>query len=355
MIQAQIPMYNYNIEIIKDVQAVMQNNPQGAVISKPVRYGFTTSAILAAIALKKTIMIVAPTNRIINETVFNTDGTAIKVYCNAECEKLKEELDKYPILHSLPILLPNCSECKLFGTCKLMAILHEDSPKVIGITYAKLEAILSSEGDIASKMRAKLFESVDIAMFDESHILSQPGLITVPVETQIPTVQEKYPALQEVIKRWGNLIANSKDSIAEISAKAQISRGQHLSITHSMSKIFRDPEQDDNIIRFKTPKLDICKVWIELKDLAISNEADRKTLMTLNDMASILINHMYAVSYVSTDEGKSGIIYISAGENSKKRAISSFMRSAKKGTQALFVSGSQYEPRPDFLVVYFFN
>jgi len=38
-------------------------------------------------------------------------------------------------------------------------------------------------------------------MFDESHMLSQPGLIAVPVDAYV-SVPEEYKKLQKVIDRW---------------------------------------------------------------------------------------------------------------------------------------------------------
>jgi hypothetical protein len=343
-------MLNYNQKIISDVMAVMQNHSQGAVISKPVRYGFTTSAILAASALGKSILIVVPTNRIIGETIRGTDGNAIQVYGNGECKKLKAQMKEYPILQNLPVLLPNCSKCLSYDSCKLMDLVKADKPKVICLTYAKLEALLKSEGGIASKMCTKIFELVDVIMFDESHILSQPGLIKIGVDTKV-TVPDEYPALKNLTSRWDGLIANSATNIAIIAAKAMEGKDQHLSIT-----MITDPLKGatqpkgtpalDSIIT--PPSLDIRKVWIELKDMAMSEDSDDITLITLKDMAAILTSDTYSVSYIPEDEGQTDKIYIMAGEKSKEIAISNLMQKVRKDTQVLFVSGSQYEPKPGF-------
>ena len=341
-IQSQIPFFEYNPKIIVDVMKVIQNNPQGSVVSKPVRYGFTTSAILAADALDKCILIVAPTNKIIKETVFNANGAAIRICGNAECMRLAEELEDNPILKSLPVMLPNCYKCKLYKNCKLVDLVREDNPKVIGVTYAKLEAILLSEGEKAREMRDKLFKSVDIVMFDESHILSQPALVTVPVGECAIAGLKGYPALQDIVSRWTALIADCSDSIKELLTKAdKDGANQHLSIW-KINKNVRASDEDD------VEEIDIQKVWIQLKELAVSHTVSDSILLTLNSMATILVNETYAVSYITENEGQSGKVYISAGENSKKRTVSHFMQKAKQSCQPLFVSGTQYEPTPGF-------
>ncbi len=149
----------------------------GAVTSKLVRYGFTTSAILAAQELGQRLLLVGSAYKILDETVFGTDNTAIKIRGNQECRQLQEEFKTNSLLRLIPALLPNCECCKYSKGCKMPEFRDSDGHfMAVGITYAKLQAIMSSQGERAMVVMEKLIKDLDLVLFDESHVLSHPGI-----------------------------------------------------------------------------------------------------------------------------------------------------------------------------------
>ena len=119
---------NINPDMIKAVDTLL--NGDSYMVSKPVRAGVTTSLIIAAEKKHKTMLYLAPTNKIIMETVVNAakmaniENLSIRVPANKECSQLQKEISNNKILQQLPLSLPNCSKCNNLIECRVKDILY---------------------------------------------------------------------------------------------------------------------------------------------------------------------------------------------------------------------------------------
>src|SRR5271157_867313 len=104
-------------------------------VSKPVRAGFTTSAVIACEQMKKRLLLVAPTRRILLETVNNASKGSVRIQANWECERYKDLIEKHKILIQLPMPLPDCGKCKNESQCELLEILRDPDPHTMALTY----------------------------------------------------------------------------------------------------------------------------------------------------------------------------------------------------------------------------
>ena len=84
MRQQTIEDYLYNPDIIKAAGKLLGSGSYA--VSKPVRAGFTTSAILAAQKAGLTVLFLAPTNAIIKDTVGKVarKDSSVRVPANIE-------------------------------------------------------------------------------------------------------------------------------------------------------------------------------------------------------------------------------------------------------------------------------
>jgi hypothetical protein len=113
-------------------------------VYKPTRSGFSTSAVIAAINSGKKILVIAPTNRILEETVRKASyGNSVHVLPNCFCLRRREQVKQDRFLTKLPFPLPKCEDCTRYSFCPVTEILSSDRP-VIGITYHKLESLMPS-------------------------------------------------------------------------------------------------------------------------------------------------------------------------------------------------------------------
>lgn len=117
----------YNPDIIKAAEKILHSD---YAISKPVRAGFTTSVIIAAHRAHIPILYLAPTNKIIKDTVKKAaeQGECIRVPANRECRRLQEQIKEFPFLKNLPLPLPDCDECPFAEDCDLLDIEKEPHP-----------------------------------------------------------------------------------------------------------------------------------------------------------------------------------------------------------------------------------
>ena len=80
-----------NRNLVENAKKIIQGG--SSKVYKPTRSGFTFSAVYAALELGKRMLVVSPTNRILNETIQSAaNGTAIKVPANSACPKIQEEI-----------------------------------------------------------------------------------------------------------------------------------------------------------------------------------------------------------------------------------------------------------------------
>lgn len=136
--QGRLSDLNCDQRLVKAAEEIIESG--SCAVSKPVRSGFTTSAIYACDKKGFRLLVLAPTRRILKETVSKaSNGNNIRIPSNNECQLIKPEIKKNPILAQLPFTLPNCRKCKASGGCEVREILRSEDFSTVGLTYAKLE------------------------------------------------------------------------------------------------------------------------------------------------------------------------------------------------------------------------
>jgi hypothetical protein len=330
--QTRLSDLTYDQRLVKAAEDIIESG--SCTVAKPVRAGFTTSAILACEKNGWHLLVLAPTNRILKETVSKASGTAIRVPGNSECQKLQQEISDNPVLKQLPLPLPECDLCELRNRCKLLEIIRVRDYSTAGLTYAKLEALMLSKGKRSEDVLKKL-AMAEVVLLDEAHIMSLPSATRVKIseKVKIPT---GYKALSGVLRTWRDLCQNL-DKIAQdlMSRAAQGHASQHLAQTVTNP---RQLEWD----RLKSS-------WGQLRDLATKQEAAQETVLRLRDIITILGSSEITVSYISEDEGRSGSIYISSGQDRLSRALNEFLQSHGRRAKHIYVSGTMIEAHEGYL------
>lgn len=330
--QTKFGELGYDKRLISKAEKIIGQGSCGVV--KVVRAGFTTSAILACERQNWKLLVLEPTKRILEETVKKaTSGNVVRVPGNHECPRLQEMMERYPVLKSLPMNLPDCDSCIEAGSCEVLEILRVDNFDTAGLTYAKLEALMSSKGTRAKEILAKLSKA-EVIIMDEAHTLCTPPAASVRA-LETPVIPKRYKFLNKICQNWQALCDKYEDNIKKISQKAeQTYAGQYLAEKH--------PNKDN--LSFN----DVDKAWKHLRLLAISNEVDESTVVMMKDIIEILSNEWITISYISEKGGTTGKVMISAESNSKTRGISEFLHKNARQARHIYVSGTLYEPRPDY-------
>jgi len=93
---------------------------------------------------------------------------------------------------------------------------------------------------------------------------------------------------------------------------------------------------------------DLDKAWKLLKALAISGDVDNPTVLMMKDIIEIMSSESITISYISEKGGTIGKVMISAQSNLKTRGIIEFLRKNARHARHIYVSGTLYEPRPDY-------
>ncbi len=303
-------------------------------VSKPIRAGFTSSAIMACEMNGRRILVLEPTGRILKETMLKATGNkAVRVPGNQECPMNQKEIQDYPILTQIPLGLEDCSACPALSYCPVLEILRADDYDTAGLTYSKLEALMLSKSKTAKKILVKL-SSAEVILMDEAHIISLPSLVSISpfVSLEIPI---RYRTLNKVHLRWHDLCQTRAEVIKDVMLRAaQGHTGQHL------SRPFLNPDP--------LPWSLLKKAWGELRSLAKSGEMGDKEILLLRDMITILGSFQEAVTYISADEGESGAVYITSGQGQSFRALREFLQHHVRQAKHIYASGTLFELRPEF-------
>ena len=193
----------YLLQIVKALKILLSATPEDILdVRKETRSGYTTSAILAALFLKKKILIVEPTNEIIEKTVRAAVEIYVKITADDDlmvrpipsneqaCEKVEND---DPDIH-MHQFSPKCEECsaKIYRPgagqkdyplfldfddyyCVVKTMMQEKEacgkahrayePDIITITYAKMEYLIY--GGYKNEFYNGLLESRDIILWDE--------------------------------------------------------------------------------------------------------------------------------------------------------------------------------------------
>ena len=302
-------------------------------VCKPIRAGMTTSTVLACERRGWTLLALAPTRRILTETVSKASSNAVRIPGNSECPLIEPDLKKNPILRQLPLTLPNCHKCNASDWCEVLAILRAENPSVMALTYAKLEAIMLSRGKTAKEILAKISRA-EVVMMDEAHVLSLPPAVSVHAFASLK-IPDRHKALTRVYLKWLDFCQSHVQDIQELMERAEEGHvAQHLS-----KSIF-----NTSFLEWKELK----KAWAQLRKLAIAHELPDAEILMLRDIITILSTSQISIGYISENEGESGSIYVSAGQVRQYRALNEFLVRYVDHAKILFVSGTLFEPRPGY-------
>ena len=302
-------------------------------VSKSIRAGMTTSTVMACERRGWTLLVLAPTRRILQETVAKASSGAVRIPGNSECPLIEPDLKKNPILRQLPLALPDCQKCKNSEWCEVLAILRAEDPGVMGLTYAKIEALMLSHGKMAKKILTTISRA-DVVMLDEGHLLSLPSAVSVRTFASLK-FPAKYAALVRVYQRWLDFCQSHVQEIQELMERAE---GGHASQHLSKSLL--------NLKKLEWKELK--KAWQQLRKLAVAHELPNDEILMLRDIITILSTSQISIGYISEDEGESGGVYVSAGQVRQWRALNEFLTKCVDNAKVLFVSGTLFEPRPGY-------
>lgn len=168
-------------------------------VVKTTRAGFTTNCILSALIKNKKILLVAPTNKILYDTVLNSYNLYVKITGDFKkyirpipnnrdgCSCVMNKIKSYPQLNILPyISSEDCATCTKYNNfklslpklpisstyshCIIKTMLSEQeyspeySPDVLTITYDKFATLGKNKKSLLFK---ELISKVDIIVFDE--------------------------------------------------------------------------------------------------------------------------------------------------------------------------------------------
>lgn len=191
--QTAIPSGQYSLSIyktyqdarIKECKKVFNQSKRHRCVQvfKVPRAGMTTSMVIALLQAGKKVLILEPTNEIINTTLYRNlkryEIETVRVPSNKYCPINQERIKENPLLGNLPYLyLPQkCSECYFFKGCPLTEILRTDSPMVIASTYDKIHSLMMSESTFNNTMSAQILAkmlALDYIILDEAHVLARP-------------------------------------------------------------------------------------------------------------------------------------------------------------------------------------
>ena len=307
----------------------------GAVaVSKSVRAGLTTSSILAAGEMGKRILCIAPTTRILNETVgAASGGRAVRVPGNHECVVLAEEIAEFPILKELPLSLPDCEKCPGNGGCSITEILRRPDFGAASLTYAKVQALMLAESKVAKRIRGAL-QKADFVLLDEAHVLGFGSVPSVPVGP-LPEVPPEFKSLEKIRALWVDLLALHAAKVEELEEEATAGpSSRHLS---------RHADVPDSL-GWKA----IRAAWSELRKLAKAGEMERGEILLLRDAIEILSFPWAVVHFVTEDEGRAGRVWVSGSRGRGERALSRFLQSVVPYAGHIFASGTLIEPHEGY-------
>ena len=178
MMQGKITDFSCDQRRVRAAEEIIESG--SCAVSKPIRAGMTTSTVMACEQRGWPLLVLAPTRRILQETVAKASSGAVRIPGNSECPLIEPDLKKNPILRQLPLNLPDCRKCSASERCEVLAILRADDPSVMALTYAKLEALMLSRGKTAKDVLAKISRA-EVVMMDEGHVFSLPPDVSVSV------------------------------------------------------------------------------------------------------------------------------------------------------------------------------
>jgi len=316
--------------LIDAVKAIIDKG--SCAVSKPVRGGFTTSCVIACKERNERLLILAPTSRILKETVSNASAGNIRIPGNIECPLIKESVRYNQILAKLPLFLPNCDECNASDWCYVREIHRAKDFLTVSLTYAKLEALMVSVGPTASEIRRKI-STADVVFLDESHQLSLPNLVKVKIFQPL-TVPSKYRSLQNVYRDWITFCKYNSDFEYYLKEHAKDGySSQNLSI----------PITNPNALTYVRQK----KAWGQLRQIAEEKTMADEDILSMRDIIIILSATELTIGFISAAPNED-VIYLMTGQSRQYQALKEFLTKRVFHAKHLYVSGTLFEPHPGY-------
>lgn len=330
MRQQTIEDYLYNPDIIKAAGKLLGSGSYA--VSKPVRAGFTTSAILAAQRAGLTVLFLAPTNAIIKDTVGKVarKDSSVRVPANIECQILKEKAAIHPLLRYVPLPLPDCHDCPHRPSCTVLDIIKMDDPGLICMTYSKLAAIQHSSSSDSKEVLNKLSKQAVIIM-DEAHTLSRAGEIAVEAGRQLE-IPPGYPRLQGIYNKWLDFNESYAADIQELLDKSDNFAGKYLAKKLSIVAIQCSDEKPE--------------AWRELRDIACNDGMNQDDLTAMLNIVALMNSLSITLQFQHEDDKKS--VLVTAGRSEQAESIKDFLQDYGARADHIYVSGTLYEPHPGY-------
>lgn len=320
----------YNKEIIKAVGELLESGSYA--VSKPVRAGFTTSAIIAAQRAGISVLFLAPTNAILKETVKKVAkvDASVRIPANIECQILQEKARNHPLLRSVPLVLPDCRDCPYKASCTVIDILKADKPILICLTYSKLAAIWKSNSLDSRQVMKKLGEQFVIIM-DEAHTISRAGEIAVEAGRQLE-IPAGYPKSQKIYNNWLDFNKLHESDMKELLDRSDNYASKYLAKPLKIAAIQCSDEKPE--------------AWRELRDIAINDGMNQADLTAMLNIIALMNSEAITLQFLHKDDKKS--ILVTSGRSELADCLKEFLQDYGAKANHIYVSGTLYEPHPGF-------
>jgi hypothetical protein len=307
-------------------------------VCKPTRSGFTTSAVIAAERRGLKTLVVAPTRKILTETVRGTVVEAGGIPCDIpghnQCKFIREMIDKDPLLAELPLIFTDrCEGCEDYDKCPITEIERTEEFTTATITYSKLESLMLSSSDSSEFIKERL-NDVKLVILDEAHLLSFPSLPQVDFDKYV-AIPERYGTLRFVYDKWRELVNENRDQAMQIEFETE-QNPQHYTGFSVPTHYF--PEWHD-----------LSKMWGELIHLAenrASYEISDDSIRSLRDIIAIMSGRTATISYLMKKDAGRMVVTGSQGRN--YYALRQFLTEVVPNAKVIFVSGTLVERRDGF-------
>jgi hypothetical protein len=319
-------------------------------VCKTPRSGFTTTAIKEAHRNGHKVLIVSPTKRILDDTVRNTVEEIGGVYCsipgNQSCIHVRRKIETDRFLSEIPIPRGKCSDCGSYEFCPVTEIERISDFTVVGMTYAKLEAITMSKKE-AERVGKKLAD-IDLVLFEEAHTISFPELPKLDLDTNITWPKEfgfvlklkkkQKPALFKVYDNFCWLRKRHRRYVDQIKSSAESNPEQYagfrLNIPYPSSPAQHHFQMDELLSAAEARK--------ELWPKEIADDQVR----ALKNIVSIMASNAATISYIKN--GDTGKMIITGGQGNIEFAIYSFLKEIVPEAKVCFASSTLIESRPGY-------
>lgn len=269
------------------------------------------------------------------------------------CSKIKLDLEKYPKLYDIPIiLLPKiengCKGCEYYESCKYTEILrvNPDSIDLIVISYEKLVALMLNPSPVSREIIKRITEVPKNVIFDECHTLELENIIRVTIAiqnqagsvflefNQFESLYEKSQTIKDVITEFKNILSKDevKTAISEIlqqaTDKKRWAEKHHRIVFHN------------NTIAPSTKQKLAMDMYKEIVDLVKKGHIkdNIRGIKILYDIISIIKSDQYSICVSHHENGN--FAQIAAVETPRYEELKLFPRIVRSGKRVIFTSGT---------------